>query len=96
MSGRANIGDLTPAQQYALLDVVARGGINRIRPGYDGTIVHRHNTMIALTVKGLVALRPGGCQGWAEPTKLGTRTCGGKRAAYQAVVRLRDATRGRT
>ena len=57
--------DLSKPQQRALIDIVARNGLCRIEAGWDGTHIHRHATIEALSKRGLCHLP---VPGVANPT----------------------------
>jgi hypothetical protein len=65
---------LSNPMRLALIDLVSRGGLYRIRVGYDGSLTHSHATMVALAKRGLCTLKPrAGCMGAAETSKAGIK-----------------------
>ncbi len=83
------LDDLSQAQQFALIDVVSRGGLYRMA-SYDGAMTHMHQTMVALHRRGLVRLKPGsGPHGAVERTKAGTALVVAKYGPAVALLDLR-------
>lgn len=68
------LDDLSKAQQRALIDLVCRGGMNRITAGWEAkrNAFHGHRTMLALERLGLCLINPlGACMGSAVATRAG-------------------------
>lgn len=87
--------DLSQPQQFAMIDVVSRGGLYRMPCGYDGSMTHTHQTMLALHRRGLVFFRPrSGPMGAVERTKAGLALVVDRfgPAAHGASVALLNAT----
>ncbi|UFZ05474.1 hypothetical protein LQG66_03920 [Bradyrhizobium ontarionense] len=79
-------------ERMALIDVVARGGIERSLNGWDGTITHRHTAIRSLFDSGLCSVsRPGIC----DATQLGRSVVEAKlgKDVYGAGIAAMDAIR---
>jgi hypothetical protein len=66
---------LSTPMRLALIDLVYRGGMERINAGYDGTRVHATATVGSLEKRGLCRVRKLGCMGVAvaDPTPAGAK-----------------------
>ncbi len=86
--------ELRMPQRLALADMVARGGIDRTEDGFEGTLVHRPQTVRALAKRGLCVIR---ARTGVEATTLGR--CVVSRALgpniYGGAVAVIDAARTR-
>jgi hypothetical protein len=95
---QVNYADLNQPQKNALIDIVARGGLYRIRAGYEGSLhqPHSHATIVALARFGLCSIRPNvGCMGTVEPTASGRKLIAAEFGSntYGPAVMMVDASR---